>query len=51
MKDDDLVSAALLYDVCKDCEVEVEDLSVNEENYEAVRPLTMNSRGGGYKRK
>ena len=42
MKDDDLVSAALLHDVCEDCGVEVEDLPVNEETREAVRLLTKN---------
>lgn len=42
MKDDDLVSAALLHDVCEDCGVAVEELPVNNETREAVRLLTKN---------
>lgn len=42
MKDDDLVSAALLHDVCEDCGVAVEELPVNDETREAVRLLTKN---------
>ena len=42
MKDDDLVSAALLHDVCEDCGVAFEELPVNDETREAVRLLTKN---------
>ena len=42
MKDDNLVSAALLHDVCEDCDVPVEELPVNDETREAVRLLTKN---------
>lgn len=38
--DDNLISAALLHDVCEDCGVLVEDLPVNDETKEAVRCLT-----------
>ncbi len=40
MCDDDLLSAALLHDVCEDCNVPVEDLPVNDETKEAVALVT-----------
>ena len=38
--EDDLLSTALLHDVCEDCGVPVEELPVNEETKEAVALLT-----------
>lgn len=38
--DDNLISAALLHDVCEDCGVLVAELPVNDETKEAVRCLT-----------
>lgn len=38
--DDDILSAALLHDVCEDCGVEVEDLPVNETVKHSVALLT-----------
>jgi len=40
MDDDNLVSAALLHDVCEDCNVTIEELPVNEETSAAVVLLT-----------
>lgn len=40
LDDDNMVSAALLHDVCEDCGVKCEELPVNEETKEAVRLLT-----------
>lgn len=40
LDDDNLVSAAILHDVCEDCGVAVEDLPVNEETKMAVALLT-----------
>ncbi len=40
MCDDDLLSAALLHDVCEDCGVPVDELPVNDETKEAVRLVT-----------
>ena len=40
LEDDNLISAALLHDVCEDCGVAPEELPVNEETREAVRLLT-----------
>lgn len=40
LEDDDLLSACLLHDVCEDCDVEIEELPVNERTKEAVRLLT-----------
>lgn len=40
LDDDNLVSAALLHDVCEDCGVLVEDLPVNSETKQAVALLT-----------
>lgn len=40
LDDDNLVSAALLHDVCEDCGVEVEELPVNEATKQAVSLLT-----------
>lgn len=40
LDDDNLVSAALLHDVCEDCGIAVEDLPVNEETKYAVALLT-----------
>ena len=40
LDDDDIVSAALLHDICEDCGVKVEDLPVNDVTKEAVRLLT-----------
>ncbi len=40
LDDDNIVSAALLHDVCEDCGVPLEELPVNEETREAVRLLT-----------
>ena len=37
---DNLVSAALLHDVCEDCDIKVEELPVNEETREIVALLT-----------
>ena len=39
-RDDDLLSACLLHDVCEDCGVKVEELPVGEQCREAVRLLT-----------
>ena len=41
--DDNLISAALLHDVCEDCGISVEELPVNDETREAVRVLTKSS--------
>lgn len=43
--DDNMISAALLHDVCEDCDVLVEDLPVNDETREAVRLLTKSHKG------
>lgn len=40
LDDDDLVSAALLHDVCEDCGVTIEELPVNDATKEAVELLT-----------
>ena len=40
LEDDDLVSAALLHDVCEDCDVAPEELPVNERTRRAVSLLT-----------
>lgn len=40
LEDDNLISAALLHDVCEDCDVLPEELPVNEETQETVRLLT-----------
>lgn len=40
LEDDNIVSAALLHDICEDCGVKVEDLPVNDITKEAVRLLT-----------
>lgn len=40
LNDDNIVSAALLHDVCEDCGVAVDELPVNEETKEAVLLLT-----------
>ncbi len=40
LDDDNIVSAALLHDVCEDCGVAVEELPVNEETKEVVALLT-----------
>nr|MBP3598104.1 hypothetical protein [Eubacterium sp.] len=40
LDDDDMISAALLHDVCEDCEVKAEELPVNEPTKRAVALLT-----------
>lgn len=40
LDDDNLISTALLHDVCEDCGVLVEELPINEETKEAVALLT-----------
>lgn len=40
LDDDDIVSVALLHDICEDCGVEIEDLPVNDRTKEAVALLT-----------
>ena len=40
LDEDDLISTALLHDVCEDCHVTPEELPVNKETREAVRLLT-----------
>lgn len=40
LEEDNLLSACLLHDVCEDCQVEPEELPVNEETREAVRLLS-----------
>ena len=40
LDDDDIISTALLHDVCEDCGVKVEDLPVNEITKNAVGLLT-----------
>lgn len=40
LDDDNLVSAALLHDVCEDCDVRLEELPVNEETRRAIALLT-----------
>lgn len=40
LEEDNLLSACLLHDVCEDCDVEPEELPVNEETREAVRLLS-----------
>ncbi len=40
LDDDNLVSAALLHDVCEDCGVDPKDLPVNDETKEIVKLLT-----------
>ena len=40
MCEDDLLSAALLHDVCEDCDVPVDELPVNDETKEAVALVT-----------
>lgn len=42
LDDDNLISAALLHDVCEDCNVSPEELPVNREIQEAVGLLTRN---------
>lgn len=42
LDDDNLISTALLHDVCEDCGVSPEDLPVNEEIQKAVALLTRN---------
>lgn len=42
LNSDNLVSAALLHDVCEDCNIKVEELPVNEETKEIVALLTKN---------
>lgn len=44
LDEDNLLSAALLHDVCEDCGVLVEDLPVNEETKIAVALLTKNKK-------
>lgn len=44
LDEDNLLSAALLHDVCEDCEVAVEDLPVNEDTKRAVSLLTKNKK-------
>lgn len=44
LDEDNLLSAALLHDVCEDCGVEIEELPVNEETKEAVALLTKNKK-------
>lgn len=46
LEDDDLVSAALLHDVCEDCGVQPEDLPVNERTRRAVALLTREEKPG-----
>lgn len=41
--DDNLISTALLHDVCEDCGISVKNLPVNEETREAVKVLTKSS--------
>lgn len=43
LDDDNLISAAILHDVCEDCGVKPEELPVNEETREAVILLTKDS--------
>lgn len=43
LDDDDLVSAIILHDVCEDCEVQIDELPVNNVTKEAVMLLTKNS--------
>ena len=47
LDEDNIISVALLHDVCEDCHVKPEELPVNEETREAVRLLTrdFSSRG------
>ncbi len=40
LDDDDMISAALLHDVCEDCEVKAEELPVNEPTKRVVALLT-----------
>ena len=40
LDDDDMISAALLHDICEDCGVAVEELPVNDATKEAVKLLT-----------
>lgn len=40
LDDDTIISTALLHDVCEDCDVEIEELSVDEATREAVALLT-----------
>jgi len=40
LDEDDLISTAILHDVCEDCGVAVENLPVNEDAKEAVKLLT-----------
>lgn len=47
MVDDDLISAALLHDVCEDCGVLPEELPVNEETKEVVKLLTRDGTPAG----
>ena len=42
LDEDNLLSAALLHDVCEDCDVPVEELPVNDETKKAVALLTKN---------
>ena len=42
LDDDNLISAALLHDVCEDCGVSPEELPINEEIQKAVALLTRN---------
>lgn len=47
LEDDDLISTALLHDVCEDCGIAVEDLPVNATTKEAVGLLTKTSNNYG----
>ena len=40
LDEDDMISAAILHDICEDCGVKVEELPVNDATKEAVRLLT-----------
>lgn len=44
LDEDDLLSAALLHDVCEDCGVNVEDLPANDDTKKAVSLLTKNKK-------
>lgn len=46
LDDDNMISAALLHDVCEDCGVAAEDLPVNEETKAAVALLTKDEDAG-----
>lgn len=42
LEEDDLISTALLHDVCEDCGITVDELPVNETTREAIALLTKN---------